>query len=228
MSCAALVTAGGTGRRMGTAVPKQYLEIEGAPILAHTLKLFDMHPDIDHLVLTVPAGEQDFCKDSIVVASVRCTSIEVTAGGPSRQESVFNGLVGLREFEMVAIHDGVRPFVDSAVVSATIRAARVSGACIAGLPVRDTVKRQRGDYLETIERRHLWLAHTPQTFRSELIIHAHEQARRDGFQGTDDASLVERLGHTVSIVEDSPCNIKITTPRDLDIARRFFRSGNSA
>lgn len=223
MTCATLVTAGGSGNRMGADVPKQYLDLEGIPILIRTLSVFENHPLVDAIVLTVPPGDEDFCR-SRLLAQARLTKIrEIVAGGQTRQQSVHNGLERLEGTEIVAIHDGVRPLVTAEVITKTIEAARDTGAALACVPVRDTVKRRSGSHLQTINRSDLWLAHTPQTFRTPLILHAHRTAEREGYIGTDDASLVERLGHTVAIVRDTPDNIKITTPEDLHLARLLIR-----
>jgi 2-C-methyl-D-erythritol 4-phosphate cytidylyltransferase len=135
---------------------------------------------------------------------------------------VYNGLLRLEDTDIVAIHDGVRPLVTSAVVAETVKVARLSGAALACVAVRDTVKRMTRRTLETVSRSDLWLAHTPQTFRTSVILDAHRKALSDGFEGTDDASLVERLNHPVAVVQDSEINIKITTPEDLQLARALL------
>lgn len=218
MICAALVTAAGEGKRMGRDVPKQYLELRGIPILARTLLAFENHPLIDLIVITVPSGHEELCRTRIVTRFNLGKVKEIVAGGTTRQASVYNGLLRLGKADMVAIHDGVRPLVTADVITETFKAAEVSGAALACAPVSDTIKKKKGTHLETIPRAHLWLAHTPQTFRTDLILQAHKKALEDGFDGTDDAALVERLGHPVTIVEDSADNIKITTSEDLDLA----------
>lgn len=226
MSCAALITAGGMGRRMGSPQPKQYLDLGGLPILARTLMLFQEHSLIDEIVLTVPPGEEDFCRSSIV-DQYRVDKVKrIVRGGTTRQKSVFNGLMELGDHEIVAIHDGVRPLVSRDVITRSVESARSTGAAVACVPVRETVKRKVGSHLETIPRSNLWLAHTPQTFRTALIIAAHERAISEGFEGTDDAMLVERLGILVAIVDDSPDNLKITTPADLHRAELLLKALN--
>ncbi len=222
MKCCALVTAGGTGTRMGSDVPKQYLELAGVPILARTVAAFHEHEQVHFIVVTVPPGDEERCSRDIVGRYGLSKVREIVAGGATRQESVYNGLQFAQGADLVAIHDGARPLVSPEIISKTILAAGASGGALAGVPVGETVKRQRGSHLETIPRGDLWLAHTPQTFRTELIVQAHREAMDDGFAGTDDASLVERLGHPVTMVNDSPSNIKITTPEDLAVARFLF------
>jgi 2-C-methyl-D-erythritol 4-phosphate cytidylyltransferase len=224
MICAALVTAAGEGKRMGLETPKQYLELGGIPILARTLLAFETHPLVDLIVLTVPPGGEDLCRSRILIPFELRKVREIVVGGATRQASVYNGLLRLKETDMVAIHDGARPLVTPDVITDTFKAAEVSGAALACVPVRDTIKRKVGTQLETISRSDLWLAHTPQTFQTDLILSAHQKAVEDGFIGTDDASLVERLGHPVTIVEDSGDNIKITTPEDLNLAEILLES----
>ncbi|MGB6063197.1 MAG: 2-C-methyl-D-erythritol 4-phosphate cytidylyltransferase [Desulfomonilaceae bacterium] len=218
MIVAALVTAAGAGVRMGSRIPKQYLALKGVPILARTLMAFEKHPLIDRIVVTVPPEDEDLCRSEILKPFDLRKVIAIVAGGPTRQASVYNGLTRLEDTDIVAIHDGVRPLISAGVVTATIRAAESTGAALACVPIRDTVKKRTDSHLETIPRSDLWLAHTPQTFRTSLILEAHRKALEAGFNGTDDAMLVERLGLPVEIVEDSRDNIKITTVEDLEMA----------
>jgi 2-C-methyl-D-erythritol 4-phosphate cytidylyltransferase len=209
---------------MGTSMPKQYLNLHGIPVLARTILAFQNHPLVDCVLVTVPPGDEEFCRTNIV-QRFRLTKVKgITAGGLERQESVFNGLRELADTDFVAIHDGVRPLVSPSTITRTFEAAETVGASLACSPVRDTVKRGTGNGILTIPREDLWLAHTPQTFRTALIIEAHRAALRDGFFGTDDASLVERLGHRVAVVEEDNYNIKITTPSDLKLAELLIGS----
>ena len=222
MVCAAIVTAGGVGLRMGHDIPKQYLELAGIPILARTLDVFETHNEIEFIVLTTPKGHVDYCQSDIVERHGFRKVRNVTQGGATRQGSVLNGLRLVQDSDFVLIHDGVRPLVEASVISMCIQSAKWHGAAIAASPVNDTVKRGAKFITETLSRENLWLAHTPQTFRTSLILHAHQKAIADNFQGTDDASLIERLGLKVAIVQDSHYNIKITTPQDLVVAERFL------
>jgi len=208
---------------MGGAIPKQYLDLNGVPVLVRALQAFQRHPFISAIVLTVPPGDEEYCRTRMVAPHDIDKVIHVVGGGSTRQESVYNGLIVLEEMEIVAIHDAARPLVSAKTISATIEAARSSGAALACVPVRETVKRKSGAFLETVSRADLWLAHTPQTFRTELILEAHRLARESGFDGTDDSALVERLGHPVTIVPDSENNLKITTPEDLNRAGMLLR-----
>ncbi len=208
---------------MGSPVPKQFLEVEGVPILARTLRVFVHHPLIHKIVIAIPPDHADFFAEHILPACQTDKDIRVAAGGDTRQESVYNGLESLRDTDVVVIHDGVRPFVTAETITQTIHAAHLSGAAIAAVPVRETVKRKIGECVQTVSRESLWFAHTPQSFQTSLILKAHEEALAMAFQSTDDASLVERTGRPVIIVEDSYENIKITTPVDLALASVLAR-----
>ncbi|MCX5860711.1 MAG: 2-C-methyl-D-erythritol 4-phosphate cytidylyltransferase [Desulfomonile sp.] len=223
MTCAALITAAGYGKRMGADVPKQYLHLEGLPILVRTVQAFVDHPMIERIVLTAPPSEEEYCRNLILESFEFNEIIEIVSGGAARQASVYNGLKHIANHNIVVIHDGVRPLVTSDVITRTIEAALHSGAAIACVPVRETVKKKNGSCLETISRSNFWFAHTPQTFQTSLIITAHKKALEEGFTGTDDAVLVERMNHTVTLVEDSEDNIKITTPTDLELAALLLR-----
>ncbi|HTY23069.1 MAG TPA: 2-C-methyl-D-erythritol 4-phosphate cytidylyltransferase [Desulfomonilaceae bacterium] len=218
MKCAALITAGGLGKRMASHAPKQYLELNGRPVLAWTIAAFETHPLIERIVVTVPPGDEEFCLEKVVRPFGFEKVKEIIAGGDDRQASVRHGLENLAGTEFVAVHDGVRPLVSSDTITRSIEAAEVHGAAVACVPVRETVKKQIGPYLQTVSRSDLLFARTPQTFRTQLIIDAHRRALQDRFVGTDDAVLVERLGWRVVPVEDSDTNIKITTPADLIVA----------
>lgn len=218
MKTTALITAGGIGKRMGSAAPKQYLDLGGVPVLVRTVMAFENHPLVENIVITVPQGDEEKCRSTIVGTFGAQKVTEIVAGGPTRQASVYNGLQRIERAEIVVIHDGVRPLVSRAVITQTIESALTSGAALACAPVAETVKKKIGSRLETVPRSDLWLAHTPQAFELALILEAHRKAVEDGFHATDDSVLVERLGRPVSIVEDSVDNLKITTSDDLQRA----------
>lgn len=232
MANIAIIPAAGNGSRMRAGVNKQYLFLDGAPILARTLTLFEQHPRIDRICLVSPLDEIDYCRDQIVAPYGFTKVAAIVSGGATRQDSVRNGLHGCNaaEDDLILIHDGVRPFVTAAQIEALLVAATASGAALLGVPVKETIKRVVDQIaVETPERSHLWLAQTPQVFRYGLICAAHAQAAADDFSGTDDASLVERLNRPVTMVEGSYANLKITTPEDLVIARALLAAqGESA
>lgn len=227
MSVTVLIPAAGMGRRMGAAVNKQYLHLAGRPILAHTLELFERHPAIDHLYVIVPPDEVAYCRREVVERFGFAKVRQVVAGGAERQDSVRHGLdaCGAADEDLVVIHDGVRPLFPPALIGPLLERASEVGACVVGMPVKDTVKEvDAGLIAATPQRSRLWLAQTPQAFRFALLREAHRRALEEGFAGTDDASLVERLGVPVAMLEGSYRNLKITTPEDLVVARALLES----
>lgn len=213
-----IVVAAGKGTRMGTAESKQYLMLQDKPILIHTLEVFEQLPLISKIVLVTGEADVTRCQDWCLQYGLSKV-VNVIAGGAERQESVYKGL---REINTtwVLIHDGVRPFVTGEQVIACYEAARLHGAAVLAVPVKDTVKQvnEQGWVTATPDRRSLWAIQTPQAFRHSDLIRAHEQAVIEHFVGTDDSMLVERLGLPVIVVEGDYNNIKITTPDDLDYA----------
>jgi len=212
---------------MQNVTRKQYLQVAGRPVLVHTLLKFDVCPLIDHICLVVPDDDLDFCRHRLLAGGPIKKTVQFVAGGRYRQQSVYNGLKSLdHKNGLVAIHDGVRPLVDPLLITACIRAAETSGACAPGIPAYDTIKRVSGEgTIEgTVERKGLWLIQTPQVFRYAVITEAHDRALRDGYVGTDDASLVERLGFPVTLISGSKSNIKVTTAEDLAMAAALLRA----
>lgn len=229
MSVTVLIPAAGMGARMGAAVNKQYLSLADRPVLAHTLALFDNHPAIDHICIVSPQKEIDYCRAEVVDRYGFAKVGNLIPGGAERQDSVYNGLSACTavDNDIVLIHDGVRPFFPSDRIEQVVATAARTGACVVGVPVKDTIKEvEEGLIRCTPERRRLWQAQTPQAFVFGLIRDAYERARQEGFRGTDDASLVERLGHPVAMIEGSYRNIKITTPEDLILAEAFIKMQN--
>lgn len=223
----AIIVAAGKGMRMSDSVRKQYIALSGIPILRHTLNIFDRCPQVSRIILVVPQEDFDFCRTDILTPAKLEKTVNLVAGGSERQDSVYNGLQTIEPDDgIVVIHDGVRPFLRQKHLIACIKDAAKFGACIIGIPAFDTVKQVNAkcEIVQTHRRDTLWLAQTPQAFRAKLIKKAHETAKQDGFVGTDDASLVERLGQTVKIIPGSRNNIKITSPEDLDLARAILGS----
>lgn len=220
-----IIPAAGSGRRMEAGVNKQYLLLDHRPVLAHTLAAFDRHPRIDRIYVVSPADEIPYCREEIVRRHGFMRVSAILPGGAERQDSVYNGLCGCAagDDDLVLIHDGARPFIAPEVIDAALDATARTGACAIGVPVKDTIKRVvNGVAVATPDRQELWQVQTPQGFRCALIRAAHERARADGFRGTDDAMLVERLGQPVTMVLGSYRNLKITTPEDLIVARALF------
>jgi 2-C-methyl-D-erythritol 4-phosphate cytidylyltransferase len=224
---AAIIVAAGRGTRMKDPLKKQYLSLGGLPILTRTLSVFDACDLIDRIIIVIPAEDLEFCQTWVLAPLRSAKSMQFVSGGNLRQDSVYYGLREVDpDYQIVVIHDGVRPFVEQDQLVACIKGAEQVGACILGIPVHDTLKRVDlpDRIVETLQRDHVWRAQTPQAFRYALIKKAHEQARLEGFNGTDDALLVERLGVTVKVINGSRSNIKITNQEDLNIARRLIQN----
>jgi 2-C-methyl-D-erythritol 4-phosphate cytidylyltransferase len=222
-----IIVAAGKGVRMKEALRKQYLSLAGRPILSHTLLVFDRCRGINEIFLVVPGEDLDFCYKHILLPLTLQKKINLIPGGPERQDSVYNGLLAITDKKsIVVIHDGVRPFVQPGHITACINGARHYGACVMGIPVYDTLKRvnDSGWIDKTIKRDTIWLVQTPQAFQYERIVLAHERARKDGYFGTDDALLVERLGKNVKMIQGSRYNIKITTREDLVLAKAILET----
>ena len=221
----AIIVGAGKGTRMKSSTPKQFLSLKNRPIVGHTLKALDACDGIDAICLVTAAGEVDFCKKELLPTLDLSKPVQVLTGGRSRQDSVYRGLAAVAHTaDIVVIHDGVRPFVEPAQIEACIVQARESGACMLALPVGDTLKRVNADGVveTTVSRENVWQAQTPQVFKYHLIKKAHDAAAGDGFEGTDDASLVERIGGRVAVVRGSVRNIKITYPEDLALAEALL------
>lgn len=225
MANIAIIPAAGTGSRMQAGVNKQYLLLAGRPILAHTLAIFAAHPRIDRVLVVIPEEEIEYCRTEIVNRFGLTKVSAIVAGGRTRQDSVGNGLLACNADieDLIVIHDGVRPFLSAAELDELLDAAARTGAATLGVPVKDTIKEVHdGVIVATPERSTLWQVQTPQVFRFPLVLAAHRQARSENFAATDDAMLVERLHHPVTMVQGTYRNIKITTPEDLVIASAFL------
>ena len=223
MSVCAVVPAGGTGTRMGGTVPKQFLELDGKPILYYTLKTLQDCGIISELILVVPEKEYDnACTDWLGKPEI---VTKVVVGGEKRQDSVYNGFCELSpQTEIVLVHDGVRPFLSHQMIQESVDAAREYGAAITAIPVNDTIKKvdDSGLVSKTVDREGLWRVQTPQVFRYELLEEAFKKANSEKFYGTDEGTLIEHLGKPVKIVEGSEQNIKITRPEDLRLSEIFI------
>lgn len=216
-----LIPAGGVGVRLGLRTPKQFLRLGDSTILAATLRHFLRHPAVRAVVIAAPAAHVARTRQMVARRRGR-PIVEVVEGGATRQESVWRALQAApADAEIVLVHDAVRPFITRGLIDAIRAAAAKQGAVLCALPIVETVKRVVDGVVEsTLDRSTLWAVQTPQGFRAALLREAHEKARRDGIVGTDDAMLVERLGHPVRVVAGLAENVKITTPADLRSARR--------
>ena len=222
---AALIPAAGSGVRMGAPVAKPFLQVNGREILAYTLQVFEQAAVIDEVWVMVAERNLPACRQGIVERYGFRKVRDVVPGGASRQESVWRGLQRLdAEVDLVVVHDGVRPFVTETVLQETLACAAQHGAAVAAIPLSDTLKRVslQGEIEATVPRDNLWRTQTPQAFRRRLLDAAHRQARQRRLRATDDAGLLESLGHPVRVVPGLQGNIKITTPDDLNLCRRLL------
>lgn len=225
MIVTAIVPAAGAGIRFGGAVKKQFIALNGLPILSHTLRALAASRALASIIVVVPPGEELRGREALELAGIDLET-EVVPGGQARQDSVYIGLQRAKaETDLVLIHDGVRPFVSREVVLATVEAAKEWGAAIAAVPVIDTIKRVDTDgfVVETLQRGQLWSVQTPQVFRYALLMQAHRAIRERGIVATDDAALVERIGGMVKVVRGSYENLKITSEEDLPLAGLILR-----
>ena len=223
MSVLAIIPAAGTGVRMGGGTPKQFLSLEGIPIFVHTLRKFVASDAIDEIFLALRAEDMERTQTDVEREHFP-KLVRLVCGGVTRQETVARALAeAAPTTEVVVVHDAVRPFIELEMIQRVVEAARKDGAAILGIPSVDTVKQvERHTILGTIPRERIVLAQTPQAFRYEIIQEAFARAAADGFNGTDESSLVERLGYTVTVLMGSDRNIKITKPSDLPLARLYI------
>ncbi len=226
MRVVALIPAAGRGRRMGSQKTKALLPLGGLRLLTHTLQKFAACSPVDEIFALVPAGDLPLWNEEILHRPDLKKVSRILPGGPERQDSIYGGLKAIAgQADFVIIHDGVRPFVSPELIERALLATRRHKAVVAAVPAGDTIKEISGEgkVLKTLDRNRFWIIQTPQSFELGLIIRAHEKAREEGFYGTDDASLVERLGIPVWIVEGSRFNFKITTPEDLLLGEALLK-----
>ena len=233
--CTAIVLAAGRGKRMHTDRPKQYLMLEGYPVLYYSLKAFEESP-VERIILVAETGEIDYCRKEIVETYGFRKVTNIVAGGKERYHSVYQGLRAAVGSDYVWIHDGARPFLTQEIIRRTWEGVRQYGACVAGMPVKDTIKiaDEKGFAIETPERSKVWMVQTPQAFSYDLICRAYEtllEMERCGrrIAVTDDAMVLETVGQgKVKLVEGSYENMKITTSSDLEIAKTLVRRSASS
>lgn len=221
----AIIAAAGQGKRLRSKRAKQFLELEGVPVIIHTLRRFEQCAAIQQVVVVLPAPDVSGFLAMAGLHGLRKLA-RVVQGGQTRAESVWRGLQSIRPAtaEIVAVHDGVRPFVTPDEISRTVAAAHVSGAAILAAPVIETIKEvENASVRRTLAREGLRRALTPQCFRYALLREAYERAKDLGADVTDDSSLVERLGVAVTIVDGDARNIKITRPEDLAFAEILLK-----
>lgn len=226
MKISAIIVAAGKGKRMGEGYNKQYILLAGKPIVARTIEVFENVGSIDEIVLVVGKGEIDLARKDIIHKYNFKKVVKIIEGGTERQDSVYNGLKAIDvNCNIVLIHDGARPFITGNIIEKSIKAAKDAGACVVAVRVKDTIKvvnkNMEVDY--TPDRDILWAVQTPQAFEHKLLLEAYKKLRADNIKVTDDAMLVEKLGHIVKIIEGSYENIKITTPEDLILGEGILK-----
>ena len=221
-----IIVAAGSGKRMQRNINKQFIKLNEKEIISHTIDAFYKNKNIDEIIVCIKQEEEEFFKKQILEKN-DFKNIKIAYGGKERQDSVYNGLKLLDEkCDVVLIHDGARPFVSNKTIDTCIEEAKEHKAIVVGVPVKDTIKviDDSNNIVDTPNRSVLWAVQTPQTFDYNILLNAYEDAFKSGFYGTDDAMLVERIGHKVKMVEGSYNNIKITTKEDLNIGSQILNS----
>lgn len=225
--CTAIVLSAGQGKRMGTSIQKQYIQLQGRPIVYYALETFQKSDIIDEIIMVVGQGQEEFCRKEIVEQYGLDKVIKIVEGGAERYHSVWNGLQEINHDGYVFIHDGARPFVTEEIINRVYHAVCEYDACVVGMPVKDTIKiADEGEYTkETPNRKYVWQVQTPQVFSCNLVKEAYAKLMESDYtQSTDDTMVVEMmLGKKSKLVEGSYENIKLTTPEDLQIAEIFIK-----
>jgi len=232
INAAVIITAGGLGKRFGgkgaEVLPKQFIPLSGKPVIAYSILSFESSEFINEVIVVVPENWVEYTKREIVDKFDLKKVSKVIAGGDERQASVERGIHSISSKpDIVAIHDGVRPFVTLETIEEVITQAGKSGGAIAAIPATDTIKKSGPEEIieNTLPRQDIWFAQTPQAFRYEILKEAFEKASEDGYLGTDESLLVERLGQEIKLVKGSKYNIKITAPEDIELGELILSSG---
>ncbi|KUF28997.1 MULTISPECIES: 2-C-methyl-D-erythritol 4-phosphate cytidylyltransferase [Lysinibacillus] len=218
-----VLPAAGSGKRMGAGQNKLFLKLLEKPILIHTLEVFQQDPFCTGIWLAVKPEERTYIQE--LLEQFEITKVKgLPAGGAERQHSVHSCMKEMQQVDIVLVHDAARPFITHDIIASLVQSAHESGAAIAGVRAKDTMKKVRNGIIEeTVDRDSLWMIQTPQAFQFDLIVEAEDVAEKVGFLGTDEAMLVERLGHAVHIVESSYENVKMTTQDDLIFGEAILR-----
>lgn len=221
----AIILAGGKGKRMRSAISKQFIDIKGKPIIYYTLKKFSENKKIDNIIVVLPEDEVKYFKENILKKyELRINKIVI--GGKERQDSVYNALKSLKNSstDIVLIHDGARPFISERIINEGIKFAEIYGAAAPGVMPKDTikVKNEKNFSVDTPNRANLVLIQTPQVFKFDEILECHEKIRYNGEKVTDDTMVVEKYGYSVYLYDGEYTNIKVTTPEDLILAERLI------
>ncbi len=221
-----IIAAAGMSNRMGSKINKQFIVIDNKPILAHTIEKFEACKYVDEIVVVSKENEVEYCRKEIVRKYGFRKVTNIIKGGKERQDSIYNGIMALNErTDIVLTHDGARPFVRMESIIDGIKGALEFGACVIGVPLKDTIKviEEENKVHHTPNRDLLWAAQTPQCFKINLLKEGYEYAISEGILGTDDSSLVEKKGYPVKMIMGTYDNIKITTPEDLVVAESIVK-----
>jgi 2-C-methyl-D-erythritol 4-phosphate cytidylyltransferase len=225
MSVSVIIPAGGIGKRFGSNIPKQFVEISGIPILIHTVRIFDDVQEVDDIVVSVHSEYYTFTKE-LLKKYGQGKIKEVVVGGLERQDSVYNALhtKTISESDIVLVHDAVRPFCTPKLVKRIIATVEDTGAAIPTTKTKETIKEisHKNEVIRTVDRSKLCMVQTPQGFWYDILSNAYEKAKTAGFFGTDSASLVEFIGYKITVVDGEDSNLKITTPFDLKVGQLIF------
>ncbi|MEG1257148.1 2-C-methyl-D-erythritol 4-phosphate cytidylyltransferase [Clostridium sp.] len=226
----ALILAAGKGKRMGTKVNKQFLTLQGKPILYHTLKVFSENTNIDYIILLCSEADIEYCRENVVNKYGFTKVKAIVQGGEERQDSVYNGLKVIEDCNIVLIHDGARPFVTQNIINKGIENAEKHGACTCGVKSKDTIKLRNVDGFsnKTLSRDDTFIVQTPQCFDYRVILDSHKKLNERRELVTDDTMVVEKFNHKVYLYEGSYFNIKITTPEDMIVGENILRSIESS
>ena len=221
----AIILAGGKGKRMRSAISKQFIDIKGKPIIYYTLKKFSENKKIDNIIVVLPEDEIKYFKENILKKyELRINKIVI--GGKERQDSVYNALKSLKNSstDIVLIHDGARPFISERIINEGIKFAEIYGAAAPGVMPKDTikVKNEKNFSIDTPNRANLVSIQTPQVFKFDEILECHEKIRYNGEKVTDDTMVVEKYGYSVYLYDGEYTNIKVTTPEDLILEERLI------
>lgn len=218
-----VLPAAGSGKRMGAGQNKLFLKLLEKPILIHTLEVFQQDPFCTGIWLAVKPEERTYIQE--LLEQFEITKVKgLPDGGAERQHSVHSCMKEMQQVDIVLVHDAARPFITNDIIASLVQSAHEFGAAIAGVRAKDTMKKVRNGIIEeTVDRDSLWMIQTPQAFQFDLIVEAEDVAEKVGFLGTDEAMLVERLGHAVHIVESSYENVKMTTQEDLIFGEAILR-----
>jgi 2-C-methyl-D-erythritol 4-phosphate cytidylyltransferase len=221
MQLFAIIVAGGSGSRMGSDVPKQFLPLNGKPILMHTIDTFASTTSSIEIILVLPKSQISYW-ESLCIQHEFTTAHQVVIGGETRFQSVKNGLSHINVIDgLVAIHDGVRPLISKEIIGNTYKAAEKFGSAVAAVPIKDSIRKIEGKQNAAVERNQFWAIQTPQTFKLGVIKKAYQTTFNPSF--TDDATVIEKDGNSIHLVHGDYKNIKITTQEDLIIASAFLQ-----